>query len=312
MWPMMAAGGAMAARDDIKWYMDRQARKRAARNLWEHQQKVLKNQIRWMVKDAQRAGIHPLAALGVSPAGIGTIGVGQHGGTGAGEQMMSRALAQLPTKNERRLQELAIEEQNLRNDKLLLENIGLNQAVTEMGNKKSFSYDDQGIMQGQGHGIEKSGGAGEGVQGTGQQQGTIIETPVVPGQMAPGLQLGVQPAEQWTNVRGRYFPTLNQTMTEAMESNFAFKWKYYMIDFGDYFKGWSAGVQGGKSKAYGQWMRYWRPKLPPNSRGKRWEYSTAGGFFYQVPKGTKERTSLQKKLFKAYRLPKITGQYTGP
>jgi hypothetical protein len=95
----------MMARDDIKWYMDRRARKRAARNLWEHQQKVLKNQLQWRAADATQAmqdtGIHRLALLGISPADAGpSIPVGQFmGDSGAGDSIV-RGMMAAPSKEE--------------------------------------------------------------------------------------------------------------------------------------------------------------------------------------------------------------------
>lgn len=44
------------------------AAKKAADKAWERQKTALQNQIQWKVADAQKAGIHPLAALGVNPA----------------------------------------------------------------------------------------------------------------------------------------------------------------------------------------------------------------------------------------------------
>lgn len=40
----------------------------AAQQAWDRQKTAMKNQIQWRVQDAVKAGIHPLAALGVNPA----------------------------------------------------------------------------------------------------------------------------------------------------------------------------------------------------------------------------------------------------
>lgn len=40
----------------------------AADEAWDRQKKMLTNQIQWRVKDATKAGLHPLAALGINPA----------------------------------------------------------------------------------------------------------------------------------------------------------------------------------------------------------------------------------------------------
>lgn len=41
----------------------------AADEAWSRHKRVLKNQVSWRVKDSVKAGLHPLAALGMSPAG---------------------------------------------------------------------------------------------------------------------------------------------------------------------------------------------------------------------------------------------------
>lgn len=96
------------AREDVKWYMDRQARKRAQRNLWEHQKKVLKQGLQWRARDAtaamEQTGIHRLALLGVSPGDSGpSIPVGQFmGNSGSGDSITSRLMSR-PSKEEKDL-----------------------------------------------------------------------------------------------------------------------------------------------------------------------------------------------------------------
>lgn len=49
-------------------FLNNKAADDAADQAWDRQKKVLTKQIQWRVADAQKAGIHPLAALGVNPA----------------------------------------------------------------------------------------------------------------------------------------------------------------------------------------------------------------------------------------------------
>lgn len=57
----------------------------AADEAWDRQKKVLTNQIQWRVADTVKAGLHPLAALGVNPASgpaaaqVGGVDLGQFG-----------------------------------------------------------------------------------------------------------------------------------------------------------------------------------------------------------------------------------------
>lgn len=54
----------------------------AADKSWKRQKKVLQNQVQWRVEDAVKAGLHPLAALGLNPAS-GPV-AGEIGGIGRG------------------------------------------------------------------------------------------------------------------------------------------------------------------------------------------------------------------------------------
>lgn len=54
----------------------------AADEAWDRQKKMLTNQIQWRVQDATKAGLHPLAALGINPASgpaVANIGGGDLG-----------------------------------------------------------------------------------------------------------------------------------------------------------------------------------------------------------------------------------------
>lgn len=55
--------------------MDATAADNLADQAWDRQKKMLTNQIQWRVTDANKAGIHPLAALGLNPASGPDAGV---------------------------------------------------------------------------------------------------------------------------------------------------------------------------------------------------------------------------------------------
>ena len=82
-------------------YLNYRASKRQGSKNRKHQRNILQNQISWRVKDAKNAGIHPLYALGMSPAassapvpvsglGDGIAEAGQHIG-GAVSRMASKS-----------------------------------------------------------------------------------------------------------------------------------------------------------------------------------------------------------------------------
>lgn len=65
---MVAAAVIGAGASVIGKGIDAVAGNKAADNAWDRQKKVLRKQIQWRVEDAEKAGLHPLAALGVVPA----------------------------------------------------------------------------------------------------------------------------------------------------------------------------------------------------------------------------------------------------
>jgi len=90
-----------------------------AEKAWDRQKKVLQNQIQWKVQDAVKAGLHPLAGLGVNPASVG----GQWAGTDFGSmgQDIGRAVEAVASpkdKSASALMQLSVERGNLENELL--------------------------------------------------------------------------------------------------------------------------------------------------------------------------------------------------
>lgn len=84
-----------------------------AREQLEYQKELHKNQIQWKVEDAKKAGLHPLAGLGVSPSSFSPVsgasyGVNYSGLNGIGDtlsdmgQDIDRSILQAKTKEEQK------------------------------------------------------------------------------------------------------------------------------------------------------------------------------------------------------------------
>jgi hypothetical protein len=84
-----------------------------AREQLEYQKELHKNQIQWKVEDAKKAGLHPLAALGVSPSSFSPVsgassGVNYSGFNGVGDMLsdlgqdIDRSILQAKTKEEQK------------------------------------------------------------------------------------------------------------------------------------------------------------------------------------------------------------------
>lgn len=66
-WVVPAAiAGAKIGSSLVSGFLQSQHGGQEANKNWKRQKKVLKNQIQWRVKDAKKAGLHPLAAIGAS------------------------------------------------------------------------------------------------------------------------------------------------------------------------------------------------------------------------------------------------------
>ena len=81
---------------------------------WKRQRQVLTHQIRWRVKDAKRAGLHPLAALGVSPAAGPSANVVAERSNRGNFAQMGQGLQQILQAGQSELQKAQIENLNSR------------------------------------------------------------------------------------------------------------------------------------------------------------------------------------------------------
>jgi len=84
MVPAVAAAGIQAVGDLVGGLVNQYFAKDAAKKSWKQTKKVLQNQVQWRVEDAVKAGLHPLAAIGMNPAS-GPPGVSV--GSGLGESL---------------------------------------------------------------------------------------------------------------------------------------------------------------------------------------------------------------------------------
>lgn len=103
------------------WFGTRQNKKsneRANQINVDMQEEFARNGLRWRIEDAQRAGIHPLAAMGFggvnfSPMQVGDTSMGDFYSRAG--QDIGRAISATSTRGERQMRALAVEEAQLRN-----------------------------------------------------------------------------------------------------------------------------------------------------------------------------------------------------
>lgn len=90
------------------------------------QREFAQNSIQWRVQDAQKAGIHPLAALGASGYNASPSFVGADNGIAQAGQQISQGLA-------RQLEDDFSEKSKLELERAKLENLKLQKEINEMG-----------------------------------------------------------------------------------------------------------------------------------------------------------------------------------
>jgi len=277
-----AAGGLMMARDDIKWYMDRRAQKRAARNQWQHQKRVLKNQIQWRVRDAEKAGIHPLAALGISPAGAGGNAFRSvFEGSGVGERTIARAVEGIPTSEERALGKVdkQIKDQVLQ--KMQLDNQLLGIEVEKQRSVGAISSQAGGDPV-----VDMLNN--QGMANVGNTSGSVVDDMV---QMRPkqvtysgkeGLEAGVEPFEKvkrdWEG-----YAWVVPSDSQDVEENAYIKAIYYA----------SRGKKWAKS-AIANKMEEFKKFLGPAGPGRVWVFRRSRGQFQSVPREGYQKEILER------------------
>lgn len=115
---LLAAGASLAG-----GFLSSQANSSAAQQQYEWQKQFAKNAIRWKVEDANKAGVHPLFALGANTTSFSPVSVGDtnpYQGMASAGQDLSRAFAATKTSDERafslRVAETQLEGLNLDNE----------------------------------------------------------------------------------------------------------------------------------------------------------------------------------------------------
>lgn len=137
--PVMASSLVSGAGSLAGGLVDNYFNQKASNKSYKFQKKVLQNQIQWRVADAVKAGIHPLAALGVNPASGPSVSVGSSSLGQAlsdmGQNIGRAAEAYLTpeAKAASRAQLLSEENIGLQNDLLRAQIAGANKALLTQG-----------------------------------------------------------------------------------------------------------------------------------------------------------------------------------
>lgn len=236
------------------------------------------NQIQMRVEDAKKAGIHPLAALGISPQGFSPSYVGGKDYAKMGQDlggMLGRALDPR-TRKLAKIRELEAVE-DLKRKKL--ENIGLRKNI-ESTSVVPRNKDRDPITVG----LNDQANAGAGNQNNQMISGQDGHIQMKPSQInyqgPPGLKAGIQPLEGgFIDSELRWWPVLDQESSEGMESSHFNKWKYDFLKAKKHLSSiWhAAGVNSEAARKSRNVLRRSRPKSI--WKGWEWRYNLSYGGF---------------------------------
>lgn len=188
-----AAAGAMAS-GAVGMYAQHLENKKA----WHRLKKLNKRQLQWRVKDAEKAGIHPLAALGISPASGPTMGsLGDIDGAGAVQAGLNVA-SSFKSKEEKAIAKLAVDEAIEKNRQLGIQGQLMDIYLERLRNSRpGLQLGPSGdVVVDWMHDVGQ-GNAGAGAGGPGQtDSGVELQTKYVKPSGALGVEVGMEPFEK--------------------------------------------------------------------------------------------------------------------
>lgn len=130
MWPALIAAGIGAAGSIIGSKVNSNVQSDINEKNKDLQKEFAQNSIQWRVQDAQKAGIHPLAALGAAGYQASPSYVGSDSGIAQAGQQISQGIMQ-------QFAEDASEKNQLELKRMQLENLKLEKEINEMGQNPS-------------------------------------------------------------------------------------------------------------------------------------------------------------------------------
>lgn len=257
---------------------------------YQQQQNLIHNQIANRVADAKRAGIHPLAALGVSPYSPSPQYVGGHTKRGpdlvrAGQDI-SRAVSAFQTSHQKRMQTY---ERMIKREQIKALKLGNVRAATELQESRQPGIVDQNT------------GIAHDYVGVGNNANRSVNwiAPKKSIQDKAGMEAGIGPGYKYSRrPDGSVVMSLSEENAEAVESDWFAQLQNVLWRLGDYFEGY--GMIPVKKKDVPRVMAQLKKMRPPQSRARRgrvWRYNIFKGAWYDVPfDGNRNKITVHKWL----------------
>jgi len=240
------------------------------------QKQFAQHGIRWKVEDAIKAGLHPLAALGVQTASFSPVSVGNPVSditnmASMGQNLFS-SLTSGASAEEKEIQLLDIAQKKEKLNQMQLETQGMQKQLNEMNASPGVQYDNRSQLDknygivGQGKGQVRAIDPDTGQELPIYGMGHDYQKRKLPYSDTQGIASGVQPLEQYAvDQSGRLHKMPEKDIAEIMESDFFTQIKYAASRGSQ----WAQNIWGylkrndpAGAEPYHKWIRDHRPASP--------------------------------------------------
>lgn len=241
---------------------------------------VLTNQIQWRVNDAIKAGLHPLAALGISPASVGNVyPTGEKDWSRAGQEL-GAAIGGMYDPQQKKLRALQLEQEYEKLKRFKLENMGLLKELNELDRPPVVPVGADPVATklgiiGQTKNVPQANKSLDNLGVPGQSPAGVEFTNVqIPYSQKKGAEVGVGPGRRWTiNPDGSVNELPSTADQEALESSIFLQVQDMLSRGHRYLKGHGALFLR-NNKLFNE-IREWRPADPP--KGYEFRYNHWSG-----------------------------------
>lgn len=270
MWQTLAGLGS-AALSLLGQKKQQKAQDRANQQNADLQREFAQNSLQWRVADARKAGIHPVFAMGASPAAASpSFQVGDHSGWSKAGQDLTRAVSGMQSSGQRALGQLALERAGLENDLLKVQiRNAQTQGVSRVGEATSG---DHYLIPGQPN------------SGATKVQGPVDETKhrhaSHPG--AKNVEYGAVPGTAVIRTPTGYSPVVSKHAKQGMEDMSLPQLQWQIRN----------NILPAFSDAYSAIK-----SLPKPEPGKKWKFNIFTGEYQQV----KDFSKFNKRPWEYYR-----------
>lgn len=225
-----------------------------------------KNGIQWKAKDAVKAGLHPLAALGAQTLSYAPSRVGGsrlQEGLSRGGQSLGRAIDSNLTAEDKELIRIRLEQEKAKTEGLLLANDLTKRRIDQLDNPSLPNAGKSAVTKA--FGVDGQDDAA--------MKGVKVVPSVITHSTKRGMESGQRPAiKTFKDTRGRQYRTPADSEAFSFDENPVAATRYYINQGLDY-------AQVLKNPGWPSNMRIVINKMQPARKGYHWKYNPMTGEF---------------------------------